>query len=693
MDTGNLSRKMVDFAEELLKTGSGQVTYQKILENLLYISKAKYGAMTLFVEDAGKYTTVAAAGLSDFLLKVGRLLRYDLVGREWKDYRIDNEKLQGQIVSRFSSISELTGNIIPTAITRQIEHLLNMGEVAVTKIIVNERMVGDFTLMMPAGRQFENDDMVEIYSRQIDMFITRTTAERKLKEGAERFNAAQAVAHVGNWELNLATRKIWGSEEAFRIYGIARNSPYLPLELAQKCTLEEYRLSLDRSLACLISGEGGYDEEYQIRNPETGELRFVRTRAVLLSDDRGHAVKVAGTIQDVTDTKLAEKEIVQAKERAEDANEAKSQFLANMSHEIRTPMNGLMGMIQLLSRTNPTEEQAELLEIAKSSSSALLAVLNDILDYTKIEAGQMEINETLFHLRKTVDEMLCMFQTTAREKNLMICLDYEENLPDMFIGDPFRLRQVLSNLIGNALKYTHEGKIIIQAKGTSAPETDKYMLSFSICDSGIGIDEDNLEVLFERFSQVDGSHTRKYGGTGLGLAICKGLVENMGGRIWAESQPGIGSVFHFYCLVGLPVHAPIFSRGERPAGRADTRKERCLLLVEDDRINRLIIRELAQMASWKVFVAENGEDAVSMFEKMSFHAVLMDLQMPVMDGYAATRAIRALEGGSDRRTPVIAMSAHALKGDRERLLAAGMDDYLTKPVLESEFQAMLEKWA
>ncbi len=299
-----------------------------------------------------------------------------------------------------------------------------------------------------------------------------------------------------------------------------------------------------------------------------------------------------------------------------------------------------------------------------------------------------------FCLRKMMDEVVDLFIATANEKKLKIGMTFEENLPDVFIGDPFRLRQVLSNLIGNAIKYTAEGRIEIKVNRMESLEAGKPVLSFSVRDTGIGIEPDKMDMLFKRFTQVDSSFTRKYGGSGLGLAICKGLVERMGGDIRVDSRPGFGSCFDFDCVLDLPVQdeVPVAAEEEEMTVEEEVSEEQPLLLAEDDEVNRLIFREFARMKSWRVVTAENGQEAVSLFERMSFRAILMDIQMPVMDGFKATAAIRSLEKNRERRTPIIAITAHAMKEDREKCMAAGMDDYLAKPVYVQDFHAVVAKW-
>jgi len=305
----NLFKRLVTFAEELLRTGSAQVSYQKILENLLYISKAKYGVLTLFNENTNKFTTVAIAGMNQYVNKMTKILGFEPIGKEWTDYSTEHKKLLGKISASYSSMSELAAGIMPEIICKPIEKLLNIGEITVTKIIVNNQMIGDFTLIMPAGKRLENDYLIKIYSRQIDMFITRMKAENKLKDSETRLISAQSMAHVGNWELNLNTKIIWASEETFNIYGIKYVSQYLAHNIARETVFYEYRELLEKTLNDLIAKKGLYDVKFKINNFETGDERFIHSRAILLVDENGKPNKVVGTIQDITDYTKAEDEI------------------------------------------------------------------------------------------------------------------------------------------------------------------------------------------------------------------------------------------------------------------------------------------------------------------------------------------------------------------------------------------------
>jgi signal transduction histidine kinase/ligand-binding sensor domain-containing protein/ActR/RegA family two-component response regulator len=368
----------------------------------------------------------------------------------------------------------------------------------------------------------------------------------------------------------------------------------------------------------------------------------------------------------------------QMAEAAEVANSAKGQFLANMSHEIRTPINGIIGMTNLTLDTTLTGEQREYLDMVQHSADALLAIIEDILDFSKIEAGRIEFNRAPFALRATLREMLQPLVVRASQKGLQLTLEVDDRTPDSLVGDQGRLRQVVINLVANAVKFTREGGVTVTV-GIEGPEdADHTMVHFAVIDTGIGILPEKHAVIFEPFQQADGSTTREFGGTGLGLAICRTLVEVFGGRIWVESTPA-GSAFHFTARFETGSAVPV----PEPAARVAVREHGAslrVLLVEDNRVNQFLARRLLERWGHDVVLAETGREAVAAHARQTFDVILMDVQMPEMNGFEATAAIRAAEQLSAEDTPIIAMTAHAMKGDRERCLAAGMDGYISKPI-------------
>ncbi|MFZ4766587.1 MAG: PAS domain-containing protein, partial [Roseimicrobium sp.] len=665
----------------------------------------------------------------------------------------------------------------------------------------------------------------------------RKEALRALAKSEERFSLAVQGANDGIWDWDVRSNEVYYSPRWKSMLG------YAPHELADTFATFENLLHpddrprvLETVKQYLAQGLEHYSVEFRARHAD-GAYRWILARGIALFDASGRPYRMSGSHTDITPQKeslaalaRSEEQLILAKQAAEMANRAKSEFLANMSHEIRTPMNGILGLTELLLNMELSPEQRSYETLVRQSAESLLTILNDILDFSKIEAGKLELEEMEFRIRDAIGDTLQSLGVRAAEKGLELACHIGLDVPEAVVGDLSRLRQVLINLVGNAIKFTIEGEVVVEVLLESATSSH-VTLHFLVRDTGIGIPEDKHDAIFEAFTQAESSTTRRFGGTGLGLTICRQLVDLMQGRIWVESTPGVGSTFHFtgifataplsnaptsvpdslrqmhvlvvddngtnrkileemlkgwamtpvlaasgaealailegwagpaFNLMLLDVMMPemdgpqvaqrvrdrfgeaapkvlilssaghviqlarathprtervltkpvkqsdlldailrlfcaepvayVASAVEHPVLPDKPMRPLRLLLAEDGRVNQLVAMKLLQDRGHSVALVNNGQEALDLLSAETFDAVLMDIQMPVLNGYETTEKIRQWERerGHGAHLPIIAMTANAMKGDRERCLAAGMDGYVAKPVRSAELFRAVE---
>ena len=565
--------------------------------------------------------------------------------------------------------------------------------------------------------------VVSMIVAALAMLLARELKQRTIAEQAATKNAAglraanhvllmaESIAQVGHWRLDVATQQIEWSDEISRIYQASPDvSPHYGTEM--RSFHPDDRAMVARYIDRAITLGEAYEFEARLVRAD-GSIREVFSRGQPELDSDGKVISVIGIFQDITERKLEERqkqerlialeetnrrleeqrlalsrmtdELALARDAAEAANRAKSDFLASMSHEIRTPMNGILGFSQLLMDGDLTSEQRKQVMLLQNSGESLLTIINDILDLSKVEAGKLELENIPFSVVSVADGAVSIVRPQALVKNLAVELDIAPNIPQWVMGDPTRLRQILLNLLTNAVKFTAAGHVTLTL---SLEHPGSNEIRFTVADTGIGIPHDRQHLLFRNFTQINRSTTRNFGGTGLGLALCKRLSEAMGGTIGVISEPGVGSTF----WVRLPLEPAASPQHDNGLAAPQTPKASGRILVAEDLyINQVVVQAMLVGQGYDVTLVNDGLEAVEAIMDDHYDLVLMDMQMPNMDGIAATRAIRAL-GEPARSTPIIALSANAMLDQIEQCRAAGMNDHLAKPIDRHQLLSVIDKW-
>ncbi|GAB1261349.1 ATP-binding protein [Aurantivibrio plasticivorans] len=563
-------------------------------------------------------------------------------------------------------------------------------------IIHKDQVLGIFVCANEHPRRFTSRELraTQVISETLGMVLTKENLVAKLNLSKERFHMAMEAASYGLWEINLSEQTIYLSPNYYAMLGYdpERYSGFHPIS-GYHLHIDDQEIVLEYARK-LTAGEID-DFSLEIRHiTRDGDILWILMRGKVISwDDLGKPICAMGTMTDISDIKKAETDIELAHQHALSAHHAKSEFLARMSHEIRTPMNAIIGMAYLTMQTQLNDELRSKIVDIENSAKSLLNIIDDILDFSKIEADKLVIEYHPFNLKRHLTRALSPHTTLAQKKNLTLNIAIAEDVPAFVSGDSTRIRQVLANLVHNAIKFTREGHVDVSIH--SEEEVSNVVLHCSVKDTGIGINAAQIDQLFDAFTQADGSSSREFGGTGLGLAIAKKLIEMMGGQIQVTSHPKQGTVIEFTlrCQAVNSDSQPTPGLSQHSSEAAARQNSREILLVEDNPVNQKVAQGVLIKRGYDVTIASNGKEAIDKLQQHNadhFAVVLMDIEMPVLDGFAATQRIRAL--GSYNSLPIIGMTAHQAESARNSCIEAGMDDIVSKPISPSALYAKLEQY-
>lgn len=544
----------------------------------------------------------------------------------------------------------------------------------------------------PATEQEHFTELAIIEQKFDDMVKQVNLRENEIKENEERFRQLVENIHEVFW-INDANdnRVIYASPSYEIIWGRTRESLYNNPESFFLAIDKNDRLRVLEAVNTLRTEGKIVNETFQIILPDD-KKRWIRAQSYPVYNDEGIQVRLVGVAEDITEQKSIQTALMVAKQDAETASQAKTEFLTNMSHELRTPLNGILGMLQLTRDTALSSEQADYIKTAISSSKVLLNVINDILNIAQIEAGKLVLHNQLFSPYEVLDTIFNFFKHATESKDIELKMDMKPGFPQFLIGDEVRIRQILFNLVGNSVKFTDHGGITVHAQHLPIqrkPGTTDIL--FTVKDTGIGIPSEKIGYVFESFTQVDGTYTRRYQGTGLGLGIVRSLVEYMNGSITVDSDSGKGTTMYVTLQLALPTQDQIVESPQKESSQPQI-TELSILVVEDDRVNQIAISRMLQKMGHTVTCVGDGQKALDILHEAQFDCMFMDIQMPIMDGIEATKHIRqSPEMTKVSSIPIIALTAHAMPEDRDNFLKVGMNDYISKPVSFEQLIAALKR--
>jgi len=713
---------LIESAQQFFQNSEGGINYQKLCDDVLLISGAKVISFNLFEANGMDFTAVAISGLNKYLNKAADLLGFEIVGKKWAHDPARAEKIKDHWITRFASLHELTGSVLPERLISTLERLFGIGEAYVVKIQKDKKMLGDFTIIMNAGTFLQNETLIEVYAKQVGMMIEKVRAEERLRESEDKLSKVGDSALDAVIMINELGNVEYWNPAATKVFGYTKDD--IAGKNFQNLIMTDHYKSDHQKVWSNYAKSGmappnGKLMELMAKNAEGHEFPIDIALSSINIKNKNWALAY---IRDITDRKQAEERLNkytseielknleldmalhsadyatnQAREmatRAELANKTKSVFLANMSHEIRTPLNAIIGFSQLMSRDNGlTDSQKDYNQSIIRAGEHLLTLINDILELSKVEAGRVVLNPSNVDLKSLLNDIRMIFKEKAQSKHLQFIFETIGNLPSNILVDDSKLRQIFINLIGNAIKFTDKGQVAVRTR-TETTKEGKSQLVVDIQDSGPGIATEELNNLFKHFVQTS-SGIKKGSGTGLGLALSRELALLMGGDINVLSEIGRGSVFTFRVEIKKGSdQTPEASNLRRVTGIEKPKphtigKTYRILVVDDKEENLTVAVNLLRIVGFETNEAVNGIDAIAKFKEWEPDLILMDMRMPVMDGYDATRIIKSTEKG--RQTPIIALTASTFEDERKRTETLQMQGYVRKPFRENELFSTIGK--